>query len=67
MLTQLTIRNFKRFDEVDFELDKAVVLIGPNDSGRTTALQALALWDRDRELLLHGECDLGLFPARPGR
>ena len=26
-------------------LGKAVVLIGPNNSGKTTALQALALWD----------------------
>lgn len=45
MLTHIKIRNFKRFDEVDFELGKAVVLIGPNNSGKTTALQALALWD----------------------
>jgi predicted ATPase len=45
MLTHIRIRNFKRFDDVDFELGKAVVLIGPNNSGKTTALQALALWD----------------------
>ncbi|TKB69850.1 MAG: AAA family ATPase [Nitrospira sp.] len=45
MLTRLKIRNFKRFDDVDIELGKAVVLIGPNNSGKTTALQALALWD----------------------
>ena len=45
MLTNLIIRNFKRFDEVEIELGKAVVLIGPNNSGKTTALQALALWD----------------------
>lgn len=45
MLTRITIRNFKRFDNVDVELGKAVVLIGPNNSGKTTALQALALWD----------------------
>ncbi|MDZ7617546.1 MAG: AAA family ATPase [Patescibacteria group bacterium] len=45
MLTRLRIRNFKRFEDVDFELDKAVVLIGPNNSGKTTALQALALWE----------------------
>lgn len=45
MLTRIRIRNFKRFDEVDVELGKAVVLIGPNNSGKTTALQALALWD----------------------
>lgn len=45
MLTRLRIRNFKRFDDVDIELGKTVVLIGPNNSGKTTALQALALWD----------------------
>lgn len=27
------------------ELDGAVVLIGPNNSGKTSAMQALALWD----------------------
>ena len=45
MLTRIRIRNFKRFDDVEIELEKAVVLIGPNNSGKTTALQALALWD----------------------
>lgn len=45
MLTKLTIRNFKRFTNVEIELGNPVVFIGPNDSGKTTALQALALWD----------------------
>ena len=45
MLTRLRIRNFKRLDQVDLELGKAVVFIGPNNSGKTTALQALALWE----------------------
>lgn len=45
MLMRIRIRNFKRFDDVDVELGKAAVLIGPNNSGKTTALQALALWD----------------------
>lgn len=45
MLTRLRIRNFKRFDNVDIELGNAVVLIGANNSGKTTALQALALWN----------------------
>ena len=45
MLTRLTIQNFKRFQNVAIELGKAVVLIGPNNCGKTTALQALALWD----------------------
>lgn len=45
MLTKLRIRNFKRFVHAEIELGKAVVFIGPNNSGKTTALQALALWD----------------------
>lgn len=45
MLTRIRIKNFKRLDNVEFELGKTVVLIGPNNSGKTTALQALALWD----------------------
>ena len=45
MLTRLKISNFKKLDDVDIELGKTVVLIGPNNSGKTSALQALALWD----------------------
>jgi ABC-type taurine transport system ATPase subunit len=39
------MRNFKRFDEATVELGQPVVLVGPNNMGKTTALQALALWD----------------------
>ena len=45
MLTHVWIKNFKRFTDVDFDLGQTVVFIGPNNSGKTTALQALALWD----------------------
>lgn len=45
MLTKITIRKFKRFEDVDIELGSPVVFIGPNNSGKTSALQALALWD----------------------
>ena len=45
MLTKLTVRNFKQFEEVTVELDNVVVFVGPNDSGKTTTLQALALWE----------------------
>jgi ABC-type taurine transport system ATPase subunit len=44
MLTRLTIRNFKLFDEAEIELGDRVVFVGPNNSGKTSALQALALW-----------------------
>ena len=45
MLTNLTVRNFKRFKEIEVELGNPVVFIGPNNSGKTSALQALALWE----------------------
>lgn len=45
MLTRLRVKNFKRFPNADIELGQAVVFIGQNNSGKTTALQALALWD----------------------
>jgi ABC-type taurine transport system ATPase subunit len=44
MLTELRVRNFKRFKDVRIELGNPVVFIGPNNSGKTAALQALALW-----------------------
>jgi ABC-type polar amino acid transport system ATPase subunit len=45
MLTRLVVRNFKRLEEADLVLGKSVVFVGPNNSGKTTALQAFALWD----------------------
>lgn len=45
MLNKLTIRNFKLFQDVELDLGDRVVLIGPNNAGKTSALQALALWD----------------------
>lgn len=45
MLTRLTVRNFKLFAEASIELGTRVVLVGPNNSGKTSALQALALWN----------------------
>lgn len=43
----LEIENFKRFGERQrIELDHPTVLIGPNNCGKTTALQAIALWSQ---------------------
>lgn len=45
MLTRLKVKNFKKFAVADIELGQAVVFVGPNNSGKTSALQALALWE----------------------
>ncbi len=45
MITHFRISNFKRLQSVELELGSACVFIGPNNSGKTTALQAMALWD----------------------
>jgi len=44
MINRATIRNFKRFAEQSFDLADAVVLAGPNNSGKSTLLQAIATW-----------------------
>ncbi len=44
MLTRLRVRKFKVFSDADVELGPVTVLCGPNNSGKTAALQAIALW-----------------------
>jgi len=44
MITRVTIRNFKRFTEQSFDLADAVILAGPNNSGKSTLLQAIVAW-----------------------
>ncbi len=47
LLHYLEIENFKRFGERQrIELDHPTVLIGPNNCGKTTAIQAIALWSQ---------------------
>ena len=45
MITRFAIANFKKLESATLELGNAVVLIGPNNSGKTSALQAMTLWD----------------------
>ncbi len=47
LLHFLEIENFKRFgNRQRIELDHPSVLIGPNNCGKTSAIQALALWSQ---------------------
>lgn len=45
MIRRLILRRFKRFDEMELRLPGHVVLAGPNNTGKTTVLQAIAAWD----------------------
>jgi len=44
MIRKVVIRRFKRFSEVTFDLPDHIVLAGPNNTGKTTVLQAIAAW-----------------------
>lgn len=47
LLHYLEVENFKRFgDRQRIELDHPAVLIGPNNCGKTTAIQAIAFWSQ---------------------
>ena len=45
MITNIRIRNFKGLEDAEFALGAApVVLVGPNNCGKTSILQALTMW-----------------------
>ena len=44
MITKLTLKNFKSIEEQTYEFDKFDLLVGRNNSGKSTILQALAIW-----------------------
>lgn len=45
MITKIKIRNFKKIEEAEIDFNAAVVFVGPNNSGKTSAMQAIALWE----------------------
>ncbi|WP_428662276.1 ATP-dependent nuclease [Runella sp.] len=45
MITKITINNFKKLGKISFPFAQAVVIIGPNNSGKSTVFQALCLWE----------------------
>jgi predicted ATPase len=44
IIRRITLKNFKRFDALDFEVPGHLVLAGPNNTGKTTLLQAISAW-----------------------
>jgi len=66
VLTRLRIRNFKRLENVEIELGSTVVFVGPNNSGKTSALQALALLEAGLRKWLEKRGGKGAPEKRPG-
>ena len=66
MLTNLRVKNLKRLEDADIELGRTVVFVGPNNSGKTTALQALALWEIGLRKWVEKRSAKGTPEKRPG-
>lgn len=76
MITRFHVQNYKALRDVTVELTSVHVLIGPNDSGKTSVLEALAALSRSadrsladafvgnwegRQLVWNGEVDLPII------
>lgn len=44
MITKLRLKNFKKIESQEFEFTNFDFLVGANNSGKSTVLQALAIW-----------------------
>jgi len=44
MITEVRLDYFKRFESQEFTLADTIVLAGPNNSGKSTLLQAITVW-----------------------
>ena len=44
MITKLTLRNFKSVGDQIYDFTQFNLLVGRNNSGKSTVLQALAIW-----------------------
>ena len=52
MIQNITIHNFKKFEQFSCKLaDRISLIAGPNNSGKSTLLQAIALWSEIWEFL----------------
>ena len=44
MIRKIVVENFKMFGHQEFTIPEHLVIVGPNNSGKTTLLQAIATW-----------------------
>lgn len=52
IIKKVIVRYLKRFEEQEFDLADHVILAGPNNSGKTTLLQAIMIWNMALRLWL---------------
>lgn len=45
MIQRVAVKHFKKFESMTFDLTDNIILAGPNNSGKTTLLQAIAVWN----------------------
>jgi hypothetical protein len=45
MITEISTQAFKRFEQQTFKIGPVAVLAGPNNSGKSTLLQAIMVWN----------------------
>jgi ABC-type iron transport system FetAB ATPase subunit len=65
VLHYVEIENFKTFSKkVRIELSHPAVIIGPNNSGKTSVIQALSLWDRGVKSWVEKKGDTGSTKER---
>lgn len=58
MIRRVVVSCFKKFRLLEFELQERALIAGPNNSGKTTLLQALATWAELGEIWLESNADL---------
>ena len=66
MIRRVRLANFKRFPDQTFELDGTTVLAGPNNSGKSTLMQAIALWKDALDLWVAERHDASRAAKRTG-
>jgi predicted ATPase len=66
MITKVKVEYFKRFAASSFELGDDVVLAGPNNSGKTTLLQAIAVWNLAMQRWLSDHAESSKAKQRTG-
>jgi len=68
MIHAVRFRNFKALREVELELDRFTVLVGPNASGKTSVLEGLHHLTRlaatDPRRIFEGRADIGVIASR---